>query len=71
MWHDMDMNGWWFLWGAIMMLIFWGGLAAFIIWGVRSFRDDHHSAVDIARERFARGEINQEEFDRIRHSLAS
>jgi len=24
MWHD----GWWMLWGGLMMLIFWGGVIA-------------------------------------------
>lgn len=70
MYHDMD--GWWVVWGAVMMIVFWGGLITFGVWTVRSFLSGQSSsALDIARERFARGEINAEEFENIKRGLAT
>ncbi|MBI1963955.1 MAG: SHOCT domain-containing protein [Candidatus Rokubacteria bacterium] len=71
--------GWW-MWGAggvvmmLMMLLFWGlviaGLVLGIRWLVRQGRDERADrALDILRERYARGEINKEEFDARRRDL--
>ncbi len=68
-WHMGD--GWWIVM-PIMMVIFWGGVIAVAVWGIRQFTGDRRrdgSALDIARERLARGEITKEEFDRIRGDL--
>ncbi len=71
MWHD----GWWMLWGGLMMLTFWGGLIVLGFWLVQSLtrRDqgpgDTGAALRIAEERFARGEISREELEQIRHVL--
>lgn len=69
---------WWggdWFWGAwllmaTMMLGFW----ALVIWAVASFvrggRDDHpRRAEDVLAERFARGEIDEGEFQRWRDVL--
>ena len=64
-------NGWWIVM-VVMMVIFWGGVIAVAVWGIRQITGDqsrHRSALDIARERLARGEITKEEFDRIRGDL--
>lgn len=54
------------------MLIFWGGLGASIVFIVRAFGarpsqgEDRHQRADaraILAERFARGEISEEEFE--------
>ena len=71
--------GWW-MWGAggavmmLMMLVFWGlviaGLVLGIRWLVRQGRDERADrALEILRERYARGEINKEEFDARRRDL--
>jgi putative membrane protein len=71
--------GWW-MWGAggavmmLMMLVFWGlviaGLVLGIRWLSRQGRDDRGDrALEILRERYARGEINKEEFDARRRDL--
>jgi len=71
--------GWW-MWGAggvvtmLMMLVFWGlvitGLVLGIRWLARQERGDRADrALDILRERYARGEINKEEFDARRRDL--
>lgn len=83
MWHAGDGTGWWMLlWGGIMMLLFWGAIIGLIAWVVQSFAGHPAGAdarerspaprapLDIARERYARGEIGQDEFAQIRRELA-
>jgi uncharacterized membrane protein len=67
-----DMNAWWALWGIAMMAIFWGGLIFFAVWLARSFLD-HASddALTIARQRYARGEISKDDFERLNHDLGA
>ncbi len=61
--------------GILFMVLFWVAIVALIVWAVRSFgrREEAHlpkkSALDIARERYARGEITREEFDQIKRDL--
>jgi putative membrane protein len=63
----------WGMWGAwsvammLMMLVFWGlvvvGLVLGIRWLVSAKRDaGSDAALDILRQRYARGEIDREEF---------
>ena len=68
--HDWE-GGWWIVM-VVMMVLFWGAMIAVVVWGIRQFAGDgrrDRSALDIARERLARGEITKEEFDRIRGDL--
>ena len=65
--------GWWWLLMPIGMIIFWGGVIALIVWAIRQFsegRGGGGSAIEIARGRYARGEISREEFEQIRRDLA-
>ncbi len=65
-------NGWWIVM-VVMMVLFWGAIIAVVVWGIRQFTADRkrdRSALDIAKERLAGGEITKEEFDRIRSDLA-
>lgn len=66
------MDGWDWVWGTLMMVVFWGGLAAAIVVGVRAFGGNSRrgtggaekpDAKAILDARFARGEISQEEFE--------
>lgn len=67
-------GGWWM---GLMMILFWGGLIALIVWAVQatqSQRSGHTSsagsnAMHILEERFARGEIDHEEFDQRKRVL--
>ena len=64
-------GGWWIIM-PIMMVLFWGGIIAVAVWGIRQFaggRDGGRSPLDIARERYARGEITAEEFEKLRRDL--
>ena len=72
MWQDGI--GWWMAFGGAWMLAFWGGLIALIVWGITklSGRNDSvrkHSSLDVAKERYARGEISREEFEQLRKDL--
>lgn len=66
------MDGWDWVWGTLMMLVFWGGLAAAIVFAVRaSTRNSREGSGEtrppdagaILAARFARGEISQQEFE--------
>jgi putative membrane protein len=70
----------WWMGGAgglvtmLMMLLFWGlviaGAVLGIRWLVRQGRDERSDrALDILRERYARGEIDKDEFDAKRRDL--
>ncbi|MEX2587915.1 MAG: SHOCT domain-containing protein [Actinomycetota bacterium] len=69
-------GGWW-MW--LWMLLFWGGLIAVIVWAVQATQHRGSSegskeagrAMHILEERFARGEIDEEEFERRRRALES
>lgn len=63
---------------SAMMILFWGALIALVVWVVRSLRSDRSHESDPAgrpdallAERFARGEIDSEEFSRNRALLHS
>jgi putative membrane protein len=75
MWHYPEGMGWWMIFGSIWMVIFWGGLIALIVWGVtkvskQSTPSPKHDPLDIAKERYAKGEISQEEFKRLKQELS-
>lgn len=69
------MDGWDWLWGALMMLLFWGGIAAVIGFAIRALAGtSRRSAGDaelILETRFARGEISREEFEERKRVLGS
>lgn len=74
MWQYMDGMGWWMLFGGAWMFIFWGGLIALVIWGVikltkKSDSTPKQGPLDIARERYAKGEIAREEFEQLKKDL--
>ncbi|MFC1944941.1 SHOCT domain-containing protein [Chloroflexota bacterium] len=73
MWYMHDMGGWWWF-GAVWMFVFWAGIIALVVWGVNKFTKRSDSAskpspLDVAKERYARGEISREEFEQIKKDL--
>jgi putative membrane protein len=74
MWYMHDGAGWWMVFGGIMMVLFWGGLIALVVWGInRMTRRGGNLArkgpLDIARERYARGEISKDQFEQLKKDL--
>jgi putative membrane protein len=79
MWGD----GWgWghMFFGSFMMLLFWGGLIILVVFAVRSMGTGSprggvgpapgNRALDILEERYARGEIEKEEYEERRRLLS-
>ncbi|MBI4529854.1 MAG: SHOCT domain-containing protein [Deltaproteobacteria bacterium] len=69
---------WWGAWGIGMMfmfLLFWALVVAGLLIGVRWLLghrgEQQDSAMEILRQRYARGEINKEEFEAKKRDLAS
>jgi len=65
--------------GWVWFVLFWGGLIWLIVWAVNRIsgrRPEEGSQwrertpLDIARERLAKGEINEEEFQRLKQHLS-
>jgi putative membrane protein len=70
----------WWMWGAwgigmmLVMLLFWGAVVVGLVVGIRWLlrrgsgqRSD--SALEILRERYARGEISKDDFEKIKKDL--
>lgn len=73
--HHMDM-GFGFFGGGIFMLIFWVLVIIGIVYLVKHFSENGkeseqkgNSAVEILKERYAKGEITKEEFEQKRKEL--
>jgi putative membrane protein len=68
---DWDGGGGWVM--LIAMGVFWLSTLAVVAWAISLFaRRDRHpeeSPIEIARRRYARGEITAEELERIRRNL--
>ena len=71
-WGYGSMMGW--FGGGFMMIVFWALFIALIVWIVRevSGRHSHSSsqALNILKERYAKGEISKEEFESKKKDLA-
>ncbi len=68
-------DGWWWAFGGVPMILLWIGIIVLIVWVVMkiaksSGTESKSNAFDIAKERYAKGEISKEEFDQIKKDLA-
>lgn len=77
-WGMHPMSGLWGIWGMVMMLmmlVFWGVVIAGIVLGIRWLahpgrESKSDTALEILRQRYARGEINKEEFEARKRDLS-
>ena len=77
-WGMHPMWGLWGIWGIAMMLmmfVFWGVVIAGIVLGIRWLARQGREAksdpaLEILRQRYARGEINKEEFEARKRDLS-
>ena len=79
MWYMRNYGGWGMGWGALVMGIICIGIIGLAIWGI--VRLTRHGGccstattitrtpLDIAKERYAKGEITKEQFDQIKKDL--
>ncbi len=84
MWFTDGFQWGWMLFGGLMMILFWGGIIALAVVILRTFivgnsravssgpssASSSGSALEILNERYAKGEIDREEFEFIRLDLA-
>lgn len=74
-WGIGNMMGFWG--GGIMMIAFWVLFVAFIVWIVREIGDRNSrsrsdsNALEILKERYAKGEIDKKEFEEKKKDLNS
>lgn len=77
--------GWeWMIFGSLLMLLFWGGLIALAVFAIRALtRSDSrrlaeqasspgstsNGALEILKERYARGEITKDQYESMRRDL--
>ena len=82
MWWGDGLNWGWMTFGGLMMLIFWGGLIALVFLAIRGFSGSSRSvseadpsaptgkkALEVLKERYARGAISKAEYEEIRSDL--
>jgi putative membrane protein len=67
----------WVVWivNFLLFVLFFGGIIALIVWAVvRLTKRDTpvvtQTPLDIAKERYAKGEINKEQFEQIKKDLS-
>ena len=77
MWHFDGAMGGWTIFGGIMMIVFWVAIIALVVWGIKklseknpdSKNEDRRDPVDVAKERYAKGEITKLEFEQIKRDI--
>jgi putative membrane protein len=74
MWQAHDGMGWWMAFGGLLWLMFWGlviYLIVTLVGGSRTepSRSSSEDPLDIAKRRYAEGEISSEQFQQLRDDL--
>jgi putative membrane protein len=78
MWHWGEHMHWGIFEGEWLMILLWLAVAALLIWGIITISKntgrssatlERQKPIDIAKERYAKGEITREEFKQIKQDL--
>ena len=73
--YDSSFGFGWMPFGWIMMIGFWGLIIFGIAWLVREMsgrsKTDSKDALDILKKRYAKGEIDKQEFEKIKKDLTN
>ena len=79
MWYMHDGWGWWMVFGGIWMLLFWIAIIWLVVWGIKSIvgrresktgATEKRDPLEIAKERYAKGQISKEEFEQIKKDIS-
>jgi putative membrane protein len=67
-------GGWMFVLGGFLFIVFWAVIISLIIWAIRKYTGStgnisSKSPLDIAKERYAKGEITKEQFEQLKKDL--
>ena len=66
--------GGWGIFGVVMMVLSWVAVIVLVVWGIKQFTKEKTTTskgvLDIAKERYAKGEISKEEFEQIKRDLS-
>ncbi|HLC02930.1 MAG TPA: SHOCT domain-containing protein [Anaerolineales bacterium] len=84
MWWGDGYSWGWMIFGGVMMILFWGGLIALAVVVIRGFTGvgfrssggggsglGDNSALEILKERYARGEISKSEYEEMRRDIST
>ncbi len=74
MWNFGSVGWGWMIFGWLFMVLFWGAVVWLIWWAIaRSTQDQRttggQSPLDIAKTRYARGEITREQYEQLKRDL--
>lgn len=74
-WTDGAISGWG-IFGIVLMVAFWIAVIVLVIWGIRHLTQQKTiitnagGSLEIAKQRYARGEISEHEYDQIKRDLS-
>ena len=74
-WHLFGGSWWGRGLGMLLMIVFWAGLVALITWIVLKLvrsgqQPSSQTPLEIAKARYAKGEISKEEFEQLKKDLS-
>lgn len=68
--------GSWMIVGIIGTVVFWGIIIFLVVWGIKKLTEqrggtlEKRTPLDIAKERYAKGEISKEQYEQIKKDLS-
>ena len=73
MWMHGDVGWGWMTLGWVWMVVVWGSIIWLVVWGISRVTTDRNSSsstpLEIAKARYARGEITKEQFEALKRDL--